>query len=49
MFQSGHDIGSLGLSSELWEWFRVAAGQIWACATFVYAGEEDFHDQLGQG
>ena len=46
MFQIGQ--GSLGLSSALWEWFRVAAGQIWACAAFVHAGEEDF-DQLGQG
>ena len=47
LFQNGQ--GSLGLSSELWEWFRVAAGQIWACAAFVHDGGEDFLDQLGQG
>ena len=46
MFQNVQ--GSLGLSSALWEWFRVAAGQIWVYAAFVHAGEEDFLDKLGQ-
>ena len=41
--------GWFGAAFRTLEWFRMSAGQIWACTTFVHAGEEDFLDQLGQG